>query len=97
MSDWVVESTSLIEDLMNNKMVMLNQNGINKVVEIIKEKDKEIERLNNIIENFEEELEREINIKEEDTGVEHDRYLVIKDTLETMLRRFRNIKGSDKE
>ena len=57
---------------------------------ILNKKDKEIERLNNIIENFEEELEREINIKEEDTGLEHDRYLLIKDTLETMLRRFRN-------
>ena len=46
MNDWIVETPSFEEDLMNNRIVMLNQNGINRVVEIIKEKDKEIERLN---------------------------------------------------
>ena len=45
MSDWVVETPSFEEDLMNNRVVMLNQVGVNRVVEIIKEKDKEIERL----------------------------------------------------
>lgn len=45
MNDWVVETPSFEEDLMNNRVVMLNQNGVNRVVEIIKEKDKEIERL----------------------------------------------------
>ena len=49
MNDWVVETPSFEEDLMNNRVVMLNQNGVNRVVEIIKEKDKEIEILNNII------------------------------------------------
>jgi len=48
-NDWVVETPSFEEDLMNNRVVMLNQNGVNRVVEIIKEKDKEIEILNNII------------------------------------------------
>ena len=50
MNDWVVETPSFEEDLMNNRVVMLNQVGVNRVVEIIKEKDKEIERLNKIIE-----------------------------------------------
>lgn len=45
MGDWVVESPSFIEQLMSNKVVMLNQNGVNEVVKIIEEKDKEIERL----------------------------------------------------
>ena len=52
MNDWVVETPSFEEDLMNNRVVMLNQNGVNRVVEIIKKKDKEIERLNNIIEEY---------------------------------------------
>ena len=53
MNDWVVETPSFEEYLMNNRVVMLNQNGVNRVVEIIKEKDKEIERLNNIINEIE--------------------------------------------
>ena len=49
MNDWVVETPSFEEDLMNNKFIMLHQNGVNRVVEIIKEKNKEIERKENII------------------------------------------------
>ena len=49
MSDFVVETPSFEEDLMNNRVIMLNQNGVNRVIEIIKEKDKEIERLKLII------------------------------------------------
>lgn len=49
MGDWVVESPSFIEQLMSNKIVMLNQNGVNEVVKIIEEKDKKIERLELII------------------------------------------------
>ena len=49
MGDWVVESPSFIEQLMSNKIVMLNQNGVNEVVKIIGEKDKKIERLNGLI------------------------------------------------
>lgn len=45
MNDWVVETPLFEEDLMNNRVVMLNQVGVNRVVEIIKEKDKEIEKL----------------------------------------------------
>lgn len=53
MSDWVVETPSFEEDLMNNRVVMLNQNGVNRVVEIIKEKDKEIESLNGALQTYE--------------------------------------------
>lgn len=45
MNDWVVETPTFEEDLMNDRVVMLNQNGVDRVVEIIKDKDKEIERL----------------------------------------------------
>ena len=55
----------------------------------------EIERLNNIINEFEEELEREINIKEEDAGVEHNTYIDIRNTLREVLKRFRELKGSE--
>ena len=61
------------------------------------EKDKEIERLNNIINELEEELERESNIKEEDTGLEHNTFIDIRNTLKTVLKRLQELKGSDKE
>ena len=65
--------------------------------EMLKEKDKEIERLNNIIETFEEELERESNMKEEYTCLEHNTFIDIKNTLKSVLKRFQELKGSDKE
>ena len=74
MGDWVVESPSFIEQLMSNKIVVLNQNGVNEVVKIIEEKDKEIERLkrqikikdeikrlNNIINELEKHIEEELD------------------------------------
>ena len=57
----------------------------------------EIERLNNIINDFEEELEREINMKEEDTCLEHNTFIDIKDTLKMVLKRLQHFKGVDKE
>lgn len=48
----------------------------------IDEKDKEIEQLNNIINTFEEDLEREVNISEQDSMVGNYRYTVIHSTLE---------------
>ena len=50
MNDWVVETPTFEEDLMNGRFVILIQPGINKVVEIIKNKDKEIESLNHKLE-----------------------------------------------
>ena len=60
-------------------------------------KDLEIERLNNIIETFEEELERESNMKEEYTCLGYSTFIVIKNTLKSVLKRFQELKGSDKE
>lgn len=57
----------------------------------------EIERLNNVINNFEEELERELNVKEEDTELKHNEYVLIRTTLETVLKRFKKIKGDEKK
>lgn len=34
MNDWVVQTPTFEEDLMNNRVVMLNQVGVNRVVEI---------------------------------------------------------------
>ena len=64
---------------------------------IIEDNYKEIERLNNIIETFEEELERESNMKEEYTCLEHNTFIDIKNTLKSVLKRFQELKGSDKE
>lgn len=58
----------------------------------IAELHQEIERLNNIIEDFEEELERESNMKEENTCLEHNTFIDIRNTLTTVLKRFRELK-----
>ena len=55
-------------------------------------KDKEIERYKNIIDELEEELERETNIKEEDTGLEHNTYIDINKTLKKVLNRLKELK-----
>lgn len=65
------------------------------IIETLRLKDEEIERLNNIINEFEEELEREINIKEEDTGLEHNTYIDIRNTLKAVLKNFKELKGSE--
>lgn len=67
------------------------------LVDEIIEMQGEIERLNNIIESFEEELEREVNIKEENTSLNHNTYIDVNSTLKAVLKRFRELKGSDKE
>ena len=54
----------------------------------------EIERLNNIIEDFEIELQREINVREEDTSLEHNTFIIIQNTLKTALKRFQELTGS---
>lgn len=47
-----VEEENFLEDLKNKKYVQLNEEGINKVVKIIEEKDKEIEKHECIIIEF---------------------------------------------
>ena len=80
------------------RLEKVNQMLLNSMVtEAHTKETKEIERLNNIIETFEEELERESNMKEEYTCLEHNTYIDINNTLKTVLKRFRELKGSDKE
>lgn len=67
-----------------------------KVVECAQELKIEIDRLNNIINDFEEDLEREINIPEENTGLEHNTYIDIKSTLEKVLKNFKELKEGNK-
>ena len=62
----------------------------------IKILESEIERLNNIINTFEDDLEREVNISEQDSMVGNYRYTVIHSTLEKMLKYFRELKESVK-
>ena len=58
-------------------------------------KDEEIERLNNIIDTLEDNLEREINIKEEDLHIEHNTYIDKKETLEKVLKHLRELKEKE--
>ena len=68
---------------------------ITDLLERIANLEFEVERLEGIINEFEEELEREINIKEEDTGLDHNTYCDIKLTLGSVLKRLRELKGSE--
>ena len=54
----------------------------------------EIDRLNNIINTFEEDLEREVNISEQDSMVGNYRYTIIHSTLEKMLKYLKELKES---
>lgn len=60
----------------------------------VSEKDKEIERLNNIINTFEDDLEREVNISVQESLFGEYKYYVIHSTLENMLKYFRELKDS---
>jgi len=89
-NDWVVESPSFEEQLMNNRIVYLNQKGINEVVELIKNKDKEIERLNT---NWNE-LEKWIE-KERDKWEKYNPDCFV--YYQSILDRMEELKGVDKE
>ena len=54
----------------------------------------EVNRKDNIINTFEEDLEREVNISEQDSMVGNYRYTVIHSTLEKMLKHFKELKES---
>lgn len=72
-----------------NQMKQTWKNLVNANVELVDENKylkEEIERLNNIINDF-----------EEDTGLEHNTFIDIRNTLKTVLRRLQELKGSDKE
>lgn len=64
--------------------------------ELYRQTELERERLQNVIDTFEEELEREANIKEEDVSLEHNTFIDINSTLKTVLKRFRELKEGNK-
>lgn len=83
-----------MNDLLNEiSEKVVHKEQWNKVKEYMIELQKENERLNNIIDDFVEELEREISIKEENTSLEHNTYIDIKSTLKAVLKRFKELKG----
>jgi len=57
MGEFYVEERDFLEDLKNGKYVQLNEEGIDKVVDIIEEKDKEIENLNELIKELQEDID----------------------------------------
>lgn len=52
-----VEEEDFLEDLKSKKYVQLSEEGIDKVVKIIEEKDKEIENLNELIKELQEDVD----------------------------------------
>ena len=79
-----------------NGNIILSEYMLNRLMKSAYNKEKEIERLNSIINEFEEELERESNMKEEYTCLEHNTFIDIRNTLKTVLKRLQDLKGSDK-
>ena len=57
MGEFYVEEENFLEDLKSGKFVQLNEQGIEKVVKIIEEKDKEIENLNELIKELHEDID----------------------------------------
>ena len=57
MGEFYVEEENFLEDLKSKKYVQLNEEGIEKVVKIIGEKDKEIENLNELIKELHEDID----------------------------------------
>lgn len=56
------------------------------------EYEDEIERLNNIIETLEEELQSEIDIPFKNLNLEYNTYIDIRETLKKVLRRIKELK-----
>lgn len=65
-----------------------------EIQQLLISKDKEIEQLNNIINTFEEHLERELRTSEENSGLEYKEYILIRSTLKKVLKNFRELKES---
>ena len=64
-------------------------NSALRLNEIVKEQQNKIEQLNDIIEDFEIHLQREIDVREEDAELEHNTYITINDTLKKVLSLFK--------
>lgn len=88
MNDWVVESPSFEEQLMNNRITYLNQKGIDEVVELIDNKDKEIERLKEeymILQNAGDEVEEDLQ-QRIDKAIEYiEKHIVATETENILL------------
>lgn len=52
-----VEEENFLEELKSKKYIQLNEEGIEKVIKIIEEKDKEIENLNELIKELHEDID----------------------------------------
>ena len=72
-------------------MIMKIPNQAKMLEDIIKLK-RENDRLNNIINTFEEEIERELNIAGKDNLLEDNTYITITDTLQKVLKRIKELK-----
>ena len=92
------EIKEILDNLKINEttgMCYLSIRLTNQIRSIITNLQQENERLNNIINTFEEDLEREVNISEQDSMVGNYRYTVIHSTLEKMLKYFKELKERD--
>ena len=96
-ADIYLRFPEIMEDEANDLADFLEDEHIvyEGATDVFIEKDKEIERLNNIINTFEDDLERELDISKQDSRVGNYRYTVIHSTLEKMLKYFRELKESN--
>lgn len=83
----IKEKLNIQEDCLFNKSKA-------QMINLYIEKLEKIEQLNNIINTFEDDLEREVNISEQESMVGNYRYTVIHSTLEKMLKYFKELKES---
>ncbi|MBO7695218.1 MAG: hypothetical protein J6T10_21560 [Methanobrevibacter sp.] len=90
---WYVEERDFEEDLLNHHYEILIKQGIEKVINLVNNKNKEIERLNNIINEFERLLQQDLE-NEKDTYWTN---ITKEDYIQFMLNKLQELKGSDKE
>lgn len=81
---------------LKDKEILEMKHRINDLIKDNTEYKLENLRLNNIINTFEDDLKREINISQQESMVESYKYSVIHSTLEKMLKYFRELKESKK-
>lgn len=97
LEDYITElqddNINLVKNNINSNSEYFRKiDNFGKENKILKEENK---RLNNIINTFEEDLEREVNISEQDSIVGNYRYTIIHSTLEKMLKYLKELKESD--
>lgn len=82
------------QNIEKDKEILEMKHRINDLIKDNTEYKLENLRLNNIINTFEEDLEREVNISAQESMVGNYRYTVIHSTLEKMLKYFKELKES---